>query len=216
MLEKTLESPLDCKDIQPVHPKGNQSWIFIGRTDAEAETPILRLPDAKKSDSLEKTLMLGKIEGRRRRGDWGWDGWMASLTQWRWVWTSSESWWWTVKPGVLQSMGSQRVRHDWVTELNCTERLWIKPKPTTLTLYILFFPVKTFWWPWRGPEQTSLLFLNSMRVQSHGTSNGPLCPSASLASPSNSISLSNLVDPEFYSVKVKEVPESDLSRIWNS
>ena len=68
VLEKTLESPLDCKDIQPVHPKGNQSWIFIGRTDAEAETPILRLPDAKKSDSLEKTLMPWKIEGRRRRG----------------------------------------------------------------------------------------------------------------------------------------------------
>ena len=67
VLEKTLESPLDCKDIQPVHPKGNQSWIFIGRTDAEAETPILRLPDAKKSDSLEKTLMPWKIEGRRRR-----------------------------------------------------------------------------------------------------------------------------------------------------
>ena len=66
VLEKTLESPLDCKEIKPVHPKGNQSWIFIGRTDAEAETPILWPPDA--ADSLEKTLMLGKIEGRRRRG----------------------------------------------------------------------------------------------------------------------------------------------------
>ena len=61
MLEKTLESPLDCKEIQPVHPKGDQSWVFIGMTDAEAETPILWSPDA-------KTLMLGKIEGRRRRG----------------------------------------------------------------------------------------------------------------------------------------------------
>ena len=67
VLEKTLESPLDCKEIQPVHPKGNQSWIFIARTDAEAETPKLWLPDAK-NDSLEKTLLLGKIEGRRRRG----------------------------------------------------------------------------------------------------------------------------------------------------
>ena len=67
VLEKTLESPLDCKEIQPVHPKGNQSWMFIGRTDAEAETPILWPPDVK-NDSLEKTLMLGKIEGRRRRG----------------------------------------------------------------------------------------------------------------------------------------------------
>ena len=67
MLEKTLQSPLDCKDIQPVHPKGNKSWVFTGRTDVEAETPILWPPD-RKSDSFEKTLMLGKIEGRRRRG----------------------------------------------------------------------------------------------------------------------------------------------------
>ena len=67
MLEKTLECPLDCKVIQPVHPKRNQSGIFIGRTDAEAETPILWPPDGR-TDSLEKTLMLGKIEGGRRRG----------------------------------------------------------------------------------------------------------------------------------------------------
>ena len=67
VLEKTLESPLDCKDIQPVNPKGNQSWIFIGRTDAEAEAPIIWPTDAK-SWLLKKTLMLRKIEGRRRRG----------------------------------------------------------------------------------------------------------------------------------------------------
>ena len=67
VLEKTLESSLDCKEIQPVHPKGDQSWVFIGRIDVEAETPILWPPDAK--SSLEKTLMLGKIEGRRRRDD---------------------------------------------------------------------------------------------------------------------------------------------------
>ena len=65
VLEKTLENPLDCKEIQPIHPKGNQSWMFIGRTDAEAETPILWPPDA---NNLEKTMMLGKIEDRRRRG----------------------------------------------------------------------------------------------------------------------------------------------------
>ena len=65
VLEKTLESPLDCKEIQPVHPKGDQSWVFIGRSDIEAETPVLWIPDAQ---SLEKTLLLGKIEGRRRRG----------------------------------------------------------------------------------------------------------------------------------------------------
>ena len=67
VLEKTLGSPLDCKEIQPVHPKGDQSWVFIGRTDAEAEAPILWPPD-EKSRLIEKTLMLGKIEGRRRRG----------------------------------------------------------------------------------------------------------------------------------------------------
>ena len=66
VLEKTLESPLDYKEIQPVHTKGDQSWVFTGRSDVEAETPILWPPDA--PDSLEKTLMLGKIEGRRRRG----------------------------------------------------------------------------------------------------------------------------------------------------
>ena len=71
-----------------------------------------------RTDSLEKTLMLGKIEDGRRRGWQGWDGWMASLTQWTWVWVSSVSWWWTGKPSVLQSMGSQRIRHDWTTELN--------------------------------------------------------------------------------------------------
>ena len=67
VLEKTLESPLDSKKIQPVHPKGNQAWIFIGRTDAKDETPILWPPDVK-NWLLEKTLMLGKIESRRRRG----------------------------------------------------------------------------------------------------------------------------------------------------
>ena len=67
VLEKTLESPLDCKEIQLVHPKGDQSWVFIGRTDVEAETPIFWSPD-RRADSFEKTLVLGKIEGRRRRG----------------------------------------------------------------------------------------------------------------------------------------------------
>ena len=67
VLEKTLASPLDCKEIQPVHPEGDQSWVFVGRTDVEAETPILWPHDAK-ADSLEKTLMLGKIKGRKRRG----------------------------------------------------------------------------------------------------------------------------------------------------
>ena len=114
VLEKTLESPLDCKESQPVHPKGDQSWIFIGRTDFEAETPILWPPDV-------KCWLIGKdsdakIESKRRGDDRGWDGWMASPTQWTWVWVSSGSWRWTGRPGVLQSTGSESVRHNWASE----------------------------------------------------------------------------------------------------
>ena len=86
VLGKPLESPLDCKEIQPVHPEGNQSWVLIGRTDAEAEAPILWPPDVKKW-LIEKTLMLRKAAGEG--DDRGWDGWMASLTRWTWVWASS-------------------------------------------------------------------------------------------------------------------------------
>ena len=71
-----------------------------------------------RTDPLEKTLMLGKIEGRRRMGQQGWDVWMTSLTQWTWIWANSGRWWRTAKPGMLQSMGLWRVRHNWVTELN--------------------------------------------------------------------------------------------------
>ena len=70
-----------------------------------------------RTDPFEKTLMLGKIEGRRR-DDKGWDGWIASPTQWTWVWVNTRSWWWTGRLGILQSMELQRFRHDWVTELN--------------------------------------------------------------------------------------------------
>ena len=76
-------------------------------------------PGIKYVSTFEKILMLGKIEGRRRRGRQ--DVWMASSTQWTWVWVDSESWWWTGKPGVLRLMGLQRVGHDWATELNWTD-----------------------------------------------------------------------------------------------
>ena len=85
----------------------------IGRTDAEAS--ILWPPDAQ-SQLTRKDLDAGKDWGQEEKGARGWDCWMASPTRWTWVWTSSRSWWWTGKPGMLQSMGSQRVRHDWVTE----------------------------------------------------------------------------------------------------
>ena len=103
VLGKTHESLLDCKEIQPVHPKGNQSWIFIGRTDAETETPLLWPPDVK-NELIGKDPDAGKVGGEG--DDRGWDGWMASPTQRTWVWAGSRSWWRTREPGVLQSMGS--------------------------------------------------------------------------------------------------------------
>ena len=117
VLERTLESPLDYKEIQPVHPKGGQSWVFIGRNDVEAETPIFWLPDAQ-TDSFEKTPMLERLKAGGQGDDKGWDGWMASLTQWTWVWVNSGSWWWTERPGLLRFMGSQRVGHNWAIELS--------------------------------------------------------------------------------------------------
>ena len=119
VLEKTLESPLDCKEIQPLHPKGDQSWVFIGRTDVEAETPILWPPHAK-SWLIGKDWCWEGLGAGGKGDDRGGDGWMASPTRWTWVWANSRSWWWTGRPGVLQFMGLQRVRHDWATELNRT------------------------------------------------------------------------------------------------
>ena len=117
LLEKTLESPLDYKEIKPVHPKGNQSQIFMGRTDVEAETNTLatwceELTHWKRPWFWERLKVGGEGDNR------GWDDWMASLTRWTWVCVNSGNWWWTGRPGILQSMGSQRVRQDWATELN--------------------------------------------------------------------------------------------------
>ena len=101
VLEKALESPLDCKEIQPVHPKRDQSWIFTGRTDAKAETPILWPPDAKSwliwKDTEELThwkrpLCWERLRARGEGDNRGWGGWMASSTWWTWVWASFRSW----------------------------------------------------------------------------------------------------------------------------
>ena len=119
VLEKTLESPLDYKETQAVYPKWNQSWIFIGRADAEAETPILWSPNVKQWFTRRDWCWERLKAGEGDNG--GWDGWMASLTLWTWVQVNSGSWWWTGSPGVLQPMGSQRVGHDWMTELILTE-----------------------------------------------------------------------------------------------
>ena len=119
VLEKTLESLLASKEIKPVNNKGNQSWIFIGRTDAEAETPVL----------WKRPWCWERLKAGGEGDDRGWDVWMASLTGWTGVWASSRSWWWTEKSCMLQSMGSQRVGHDWVTELNGEVKV-AQPCPT--------------------------------------------------------------------------------------
>ena len=124
VLEKTLKSPLNCKEIQPVHPKGNQSWIFIGRTDAEAEGLILWPPDAKNPLNWKYPDAGKRLKARGEGDDRGWNGWMASLTWRTWVWVNSRSWWRTEKPGMLLSMGLQRIRHDWATELNWGTKWW--------------------------------------------------------------------------------------------
>ena len=116
---RRLVSPLDSKEIHPVHPKGNQSWF------PSLEGLMLKLKLQYfghlmwRTDSLEKTVMLGKTEGGRR----GWQkmGWLGGITDSMDVSLSKlRSWWWAGRPGVLQSMGSQRGRHDWTTELNLT------------------------------------------------------------------------------------------------
>ena len=117
VLEKTLKTPLDWKEISPEY---------------SLERLILKLKLQYfghlmwTTDSQEKTLMLGNIEGRGGGYNRGWDGWMTSSTQWLWVGKSSGSWWWSGRPCLLQSMGWQKVGHDWVTELIWTDPNWIE------------------------------------------------------------------------------------------
>ena len=120
VLEKTLESPLDCKEIQPsilkeISPGCSLEGLML-KLRLQSFGHLMR-----RVDSLKRPWCwegLGAGGERDSRGD----GWMASLTRWTWVSVNSGSWWWTGRPGVLQFMGSQRVGHDWVTELNLTER----------------------------------------------------------------------------------------------
>ena len=117
--KKTLERPLDSKETKPVNPKGNQSQIFIGRTDAEAEPPILWPPDVKSWLNREKKPWCWERLKAGGEGDHrGWDGLMASPTQWTWVWAKSRRQWRTGKPGMLELHGvtkSQTWLSDWTT-----------------------------------------------------------------------------------------------------
>ena len=145
VLEKTLKSLLDCKEIQPVNPKGNQSWIFIGRTDAEAETPILWPPDVK-NWLIWKDPDAGKDWRREEKGMIEWDGWVASPTQWTWVWVNSGSWWWAGSVLVCCNPWDHK-ESDTTERLNWTDNLF----PNS---YIIFpFKKKTFF---------IMFFLNDM------------------------------------------------------
>ena len=124
VLEKTLESPLDCKEIPPVHPKGDQPWVLIGRTDAESETPNSLANSCEELTHWKRPWCREGLEAGGEGDNRGWDGWMASPTQWTWVCVNSGSWWWTGRPGVLRFLGSQRVGHDWATELNWVSLMW--------------------------------------------------------------------------------------------
>ena len=144
-----LKKDVFSKEIQPVHPKGDQSCVFTGRTDAEAETPILWPPHAK-SWLIWKDPDAGKDWGQEEKGTTEDKSWMASLTQWTWVWVDSGSWWWTGRPGVLQFVGLQRVWHDshW-TELN-----WFMYTGTCITsvCYLLYYSTNHLWDVYSKPD----------------------------------------------------------------
>ena len=125
VLKKTLESLLDSK-IKSVNPKGNQPWIFIGRSDARAEAPVLWLPGTKSQLIWKRPWCWERLRAGGEGDDRGWDGWMAPLTQWTWIWASSGRWWRTGRPGVRQSRGWQRVRHNLTTEQCYLEDFTIK------------------------------------------------------------------------------------------
>ena len=134
MLEKTLESPLDCKEIQPVHPKGDQSWMFTGRTNVEAETLNTLATWCEELTHLKRPWCWERLRAGGEGNGRGWDSWMASPTQWTWVWVNSGSWWWTGRPGMLRFMG---VGQDWATELNwyVIVKQWKQPKSLLMSIY---------------------------------------------------------------------------------
>ena len=117
VLEKTLESLLDCREIQPVHSKRDQSWVLIGRTCWSWNSNTLAT-SCKELIHWKRPWCWEGLGAGGEGDDRGWGGRMASPTRWTWVWVNSRSWWWTGRPGMLQFMGSQRVGHDWATELN--------------------------------------------------------------------------------------------------
>ena len=156
VLDKTLDSPLDCKEIKPGNPKGNQSWIFIGRQMLKMKLQYFAFL-MWRAKSLEKTLMLGKTEGRRRIGQQRWDSWMASATQWTWVWANSRD---SERQGSLACCSSRghRVGHDLATkQVTICEQLNQWPKSNSLSY--LFVVIHYLFWLWSSVNgEINLLF----------------------------------------------------------
>ena len=151
VLEKTLESPLDFKEIQPVHSKGDQSWMFIGRNDTKDKIPVLWPPHAK-SWLIGKDSDAGRDWGQEEKRTTGWDCCMASPTLWTWVWVNSRSWWWTGRPACCNSRGCK--------ESDMTERLnW-----TELTIYSPDILLSQFGTSLLFHVQFKLLFLTCIQI----------------------------------------------------
>ena len=174
MLEKTLESPLGSEEIQPVHPKRNQSWIFIGRTDAEAETPIFGHL-MWRTDSFEKTLRLGKIEGRRRRGwqrmrrlDGITDSMNMSLSRFQELVTDRESW-----CAAVHGIPKGRTQLSNWTELNWTEHYLHKVREKPVSLHSLLH-ISRWYLPKDSEEELNNLLMRVKEQSEKLASNAAL------------------------------------------
>ena len=147
VLEKTLEIPLDCKKIQPDNPKGNQSWIFIWKDWCWSWNSSTLATWCEELTHLKRLWYWERLKAGGEGGNRGWDGWMASPTRWKWVWASAGRWWWTGRPGLLQSRGHKES--DTTEQLSWTESISFCCSRTTSLLsagtwlYSIWFPFVT-------------------------------------------------------------------------
>ena len=147
VLEKTLGSPLDCKVIQPVHCKGNQSWIFIRRTDTEAEIPILLTTWCEELTHWKRPWCWERLKVGGEGDDRGWDGWMASLTQWTQVWVSSSSWWRTGSLACCSSWGCKESdTTEWLNRTKMPNKCIIRTQVPWFVFPYVFSPMSLFHW----------------------------------------------------------------------